>query len=205
MQFQIASNQLSGYAPLSVFDTQLVSNYAPTVTDKQDSYIVRLCFYEPTNSPDEPWLNRLVARFSSHHVCHVEILFHDNYAASIFADEVVFWRKRTFANTGYKIHSFDVPADSYWKMYAFAKDMSTKNIGFSNAKMICGPLIGWRGSSNKTYCSEFVTQTLQVGGVEFAMKMDASRSTPSTLLEFMNTHSNICFDTTAFKLGLAFG
>jgi hypothetical protein len=35
--------------------------------------------------------------------------------------------------------------------------------------------------------------------------MNASRTSPSALLKFLNTHSNICFDSTEFKLGLAFG
>jgi len=179
-----------------------VANYGPLVP--RDRMIIRLCFYEPKGT-GENWLNQLVAGFGKHYVSHVEILFEDDMAASIFADEVVFWRNRSYSNPQYRIHSFDVPTSSYWLMYNHARDMSKRNVGFSNAKMFCGPLIGYRGSSDLTYCSEFVTQTLQVGGVSFAMKMDASRSTPSTLLEFMNTHSNVCFDSTSFKLDLAFG
>jgi hypothetical protein len=167
--------------------------------------IIRLCFYEPRAS-DEHWMNRLVAAVSKHYVSHVEILFADDMAASIFAGEVIFWRKRSYANPYYKIHSFDVPAASYWLMYNHAKSMSLRNIGFSNIKMVFGPCLGWTGvSSDYTFCSEFVTETLQVGGVDFAMKMNAAKTTPSTLLDFMNTHSNICFDSTSFKLGLAFG
>ena len=181
-----------------------VENYGPSVGP--DRMIIRLCFYEPWGS-DENWLNQLVASFGKHYVSHVEILFEDNMAASIFAGDVVFWRKRSYSNPQYKIHSFDVPTSSYWLMYDFAKGCADRNIGFSNAKMFCGPLCGYTGggSSDYTFCSEFVTQTLQVGGVDFAMKMNAARSTPSTLLQFMNTHSNVCFDSTAFKLGLAFG
>jgi hypothetical protein len=179
-----------------------VANYGPPVPP--DRKIIRLCFYEPRGA-GEHWVNQLVAWFGKHYVSHVEILFQDDMAASIFAGDVVFWRKRSYSNPQYRIHSFDVPTKSYWLMYNYAQSMAQKNVAFSNAKMFCGPLIGYRGSSDETFCSEFVTQTLQVGGVDFAMKMNASRSTPSTLLEFMNTHSNVCFDSTAFKLGLAFG
>ena len=179
-----------------------VANYGPVVS--QDRMIIRLCFYEP-KGVGENWLNQFVASFGKHYVSHVEILFEDDMAASIFAGEVVFWRNRSYSNPQYRIHSFDVPVSSYWMMYNHARDTAKRNVGFSNTKMFCGPLIGYRGSSDLTYCSEFVTQTLQVGGVSFAMKMNASRSTPSTLLEFMNTHGNICFDSISFKLDLAFG
>jgi hypothetical protein len=137
-------------------------------------------------------------------VSHVEIMFDDDMAASIFADEVVFFRKRSYANPNYRIKGFDVSSSSYNLMYNFAKSASDRQVGFSNTKMFCGPFIGYRGSSDLTFCSEFVTQTLQVGGVKFAMKMDASRSTPSLLLDFMNSHETVCFESTAFKMDLAF-
>jgi hypothetical protein len=179
-----------------------VDNHGPMVAN--DRMIIRLCFYEP-RAADEAWINKVVAFFSKNYVSHVEILFEDNMAASIFAGDVVFWRKRSYSNPNYKLKSFDVATNSYWLMYEHAKNAASRNIGFSNTKMFCGPLIGYRGSSDSTFCSEFVTQTLQVGGVSFAMKMNATTSTPSTLLDFMNTHSNICFDSTSFKLDLAFG
>ena len=169
-----------------------------------DRMKVRLCFYEP-RAEDEHWLNRLVAWFGKHYVSHVEILFEDDNAASIFADETVFFRKRTYSNPYYRIKMFLVSPTSYWQMYNYAKGCSERQIGFSNSKMFCGPLIGYTGGyTDATFCSEFVTHTLQVGGVDFAMKMDAKRSTPSVLLEHMNSHETVCFDSNAFKLGLAF-
>jgi hypothetical protein len=200
---KLFSDNGDGQLVLNHGDSKCVPNGGSTIP-ATDRMLVRLCFYEPRGS-GENWLNRLVAWFGKYYVCHVEILFADDMAASIFADEVVFWRKRSYSNPQYKIHSFDVSKKSYWLMYNHASGMAARNVGFSNAKMFCGPLIGFRGSSDLTFCSEFVTQTLQVGGVEFAMKMNAGRSTPSSLLHFMNTHSNVCFDSTAFKLGQAFG
>jgi hypothetical protein len=167
-----------------------------------NSRTIRLCFYEP-RAENEHWLNRLVASLGSHYVSHVEIMFEDDMAASIFADETVFFRKRSYANPYYRIKAFTVNSQSYANMYTHVKSCAEQQIGFSNAKMFCGPLIGYRGSSDNTFCSEFVTHTLQVGGVPFAMKMDASRSTPSALLGHMNAIETICFDSTAFKLDLA--
>jgi hypothetical protein len=164
---------------------------------------IRLCFYEPRGS-DEHWLNKLVAWTGKHYVSHVEILFEDDMAASIFADDYVFFKKRSYSNPYYRIKMILVPSSSYDLMYDFAKRCSERQIGFSNTKMFCGPLIGYTGSSDNTFCSEFVTHTLQVGGVAFAMKMDATRSTPSALLNHMNLHETVCFDSTAFKLNLAF-
>ena len=171
---------------------------------KQDPMKVRLCFYEPRGE-SEHWMNRLVAWAGKHYVSHVEILFEDDNAASIFADETVFFKKRTYANPYYRIKMITVSPTNYWLMYNYAKGCSERQVGFSTSKMFCGPLIGFTGgSADETFCSEFVTHTLQVGGVDFAMKMDASRSTPSALLEHMNSHETVGFDSTAFKLGLAF-
>jgi hypothetical protein len=166
--------------------------------------LIRMCFYKPRGS-GEHWLNQLVASFGKHYVSHVEIMFEDDMAASIFADEVVFFRKRSYSNPNYIIKGFDVSSTSYWLMYNFARGCAERNVGFSNSKMFCGPFLGYVGSSDHTFCSEFVTQALHVGGVEFANNIVAHRSTPSTLLEFMNSHQTVCFDSTEFKLGQAFG
>jgi hypothetical protein len=165
---------------------------------------VRLCFYEPRGA-NEHWLNTLVAVTGKHYVSHVEILFEDDMAASIFADDVVFFKKRSYSNPYYRIKMILVSSQSYDLMYDFAKRCAERQIGFSNAKMFCGPILGYVGSSDSTFCSEFVTHTLQVGGVAFAMKMNARRSTPSALLNHMISHETVCFDSTSFKMGLAFG
>ena len=165
--------------------------------------IVKLTFYRPR--PDDFYINRFVAWTGKHNVSHVEILFHDNMAASINNEGEVFWKHREYRSNQYKVLSISVLTASYKLMYNYAYNMSKNNIGFSNFKMFCGPLLGYRGSSDSTFCSEFVMHTLQVGGVDFAMKMNASRMTPSGLYEFILKNSELCFDSTAFKLGVAFG
>ena len=165
---------------------------------------VRLCFYEPRNSEEEPWINHLVAYFGKHYVSHVEIQFEDEMAASIYAQEEVFFRKRSYANPCYRIKAFTISSQSYDLMYKFCASSASRHVGFSNLKMCLGPLFGYKGSSDLTFCSEFVTQTLQVGGVPFAMVTDAHKNTPSALLERISRAETVCFDTTAFKLGLAF-
>jgi len=164
------------------------------------AHTIRLCFYEPRGE-HEHWLNRLVASVGQHYVSHVEILFEDDMAASIFADDTVFFRRRSYSNPHYKIKAFTVSTSSYLQIYDFAKSSADRNVGFSNCKMFCGPWIGYTGSPDHTFCSEFVTKALQVGGVPFAMKMDACRSTPSRLLDRMNSIETVCFDSTSFKLG----
>jgi hypothetical protein len=166
------------------------------------SRTVRLCFYEP-RAENEHWLNRIVASIGSHYVSHVEIMFEDNMAASIFAEDTVFFRQRSYANPYYRIKAFTVSSKSYDLMYDFAQRCADQQKSFSNAKMFCGPILGYRGSNDNTFCSEFITHTLQVGGVGFAMKMDAGRSTPSSLLGHMNSIETVCFDSTSFKLDLA--
>jgi hypothetical protein len=178
-----------------------------TAEERRDEpgILLRLCFYEPRGGEKEPWINRVVASVSKHYVSHVELLFHDDMAASIFADDTVFFRPRRYANQNYRIKAFTVPAPSYRLVYEYAKSAAERQVGFSNAMMFCGPLVGFRGNSDDTFCSHFVTSALQVGGVPFAMKMDACRTTPSSLYERMNATETVCFDSTAFKLGQAFG
>ncbi len=65
------------------------------------SRTIHLCFYEP-RAANEHWLNRLVASVGSHYVSHVEIMFEDDMAASIFADEAVF-----FENEVMPIHTIE--------------------------------------------------------------------------------------------------
>ena len=173
---------------------------APVSKQDHGMKTLRLCFYEPRGQ-NEHWLNRAVASWSKHYVSHVEVLFDDDMAASIFVDETVFFRPRTYANPFYRIKAFTVSMTSHRLMYEYAKSASERQMRFSNAKMFCGPLMGFRGHADDTFCSEFVTSVLQVGGVPFAMNMDAGRSTPSSLLEHMNSIETVCFDSTAFKMG----
>lgn len=176
----------------------------PNVDPSEKCRKVRLCFYEPRGE-SEPWINRLAAFSGKHFVSHVEILFEDDSAASIFAEETVFFRQRTYSNPYYRIKMFLVTNSTYWLMYDYAWGCSQRQVCFSNTKMLCGP---WFGCTNwcpdSTFCSEFVTHTLQVGGVDWAMKLDAGRITPSQLLDRMNHNETTCFDSTAFKLAIAF-
>lgn len=203
--------QKQSFAYTSVPSTTTRTNPPPALNSQQNSQQqqknaprgrdrrVRICFYEP-RAANEHWLNRIVASLGTHFVSHCEILFEDEMAASIFADETVFFRKRTYANPNYVIKCFTVSNVDYHAMYNYARTAAQHGIKFSNAKMVCGPLIGYTGDSQHTYCSEFVTRCLQVGNVPFAMRMQASRSTPSNLLERMNSLESVCFDTTSFKL-----
>jgi hypothetical protein len=146
----------------------------------------------------------VVAYCGKHFVSHVEIQFADEMSASIYADEEVFFRKRSYSNPSYRIKAFTVSAQSYDLMYKFCESAAARHVGFSNLKMVFGPLFGYKGSCDHTFCSEFVTHALQIGGVPFAMKTDAHRNTPSALLEHISSIETVCFDTTAFKLGMAF-
>jgi len=188
--------------PSTVSEQRQLLAYGGQVAET-DTMIVRLAFLEPKS--DDYLINRFVAWTGKHYVSHVEILFHDNMAASINAEGEVFWKHRNYSSNQYKVLSIEVSSANYKLMYNYAYNMSKNKIGFSNFKMFCGPLTGYRGSSDSTFCSEFVTHTLQVGGVDFAMKMNASSMTPSGLYEFMLKNRHICFDSTAFKLGVAFG
>ena len=99
-----------------------------------DRMKVCLCFYEPRRE-NEHWLNRLVAWSGKKIVTPVEIRFEDNMAASIFADDTVLFRKRSFVDPYYRIKEFSVSPKSYWLMYNYALSCAERQIPFSNVAL----------------------------------------------------------------------
>ncbi len=95
--------------------------------------ILTLAFLFPTEK--DAFLNRLVARMSKHKVCHVELVFEDDLAFSIFADGCVFFRQRSFSNPDYYIISITVPSSEYHAAYSYCKSAAEHEISFSNYGM----------------------------------------------------------------------
>lgn len=167
---------------------------------------IRICFYEPRANNEHP-INIMAASIGSmflgkeYWVSHCEILFEDDYACSIFAGECVFFRRRTYSNPFYKVKAFTVGDEQYRVMYGYCQLMADEGIPFSNLKMTCAPMFGFFKGMNATFCSELVVRALQRGGVEFAKRLDPSRTTPSRLLYSMNRAETLLFDSTPHRMG----
>ena len=152
--------------------------------------ILTLAFLFPTE--EDAFLNRLVARMSKHKVCHVELVFEDDMAFSIFAGGDVFFRQRSFANPDYHIISISVPASEYLAAYSFCQSAVQHNISFSSYGMYASylqpnkcPFLNTGGSVQvgSTFCSKIVTEALQFASVVEAEHLIPCTTTPSCLFE----------------------
>jgi hypothetical protein len=130
--------------------------------------ILTLAFLFP-NATDAA-LNRLVARMSKHKVCHVEVVFEDDMAFSIFAGSSVFFRQRSFSNPDYHLISISVSNAEYQSIYNYCKSAAGHNIKFSDYGMYASYLqpkgcpflnTGESVRIGSTFCSKIVTEALR--------------------------------------------
>lgn len=152
--------------------------------------ILTLAFLCPTEEDD--FLNRLVARMSRRKVCHVELVFEDSMAFSIFAGSDVYFRQRSFSNPDYILISITVPEPEYLGIYSFCRSAVTHGIKFSDFAMFASylqpkgcPFLNTAESAvaGRTFCSKIVTEALQFGGNGEAEHLIPCTTTPSCLYE----------------------
>jgi hypothetical protein len=150
--------------------------------------IITLAFLFPTDS--DAFLNRLVARMSKHKVCHVELVFEDDMAFSIFAGGNVFFRQRSFSNPDYHIISILVPPSEYNAVYSFCQSAVQHEIAFTDYGMYVSylqpkgcPFLNTDGSvqTGRTFCSKIVTEALQFAGNSETEHLIPCTTTPSCL------------------------
>ena len=150
--------------------------------------ILSLAFLAPTAS--DHFLNRVVAQASEHGVCHVELVYEDDMAFSIFAGGTVFLRPRTLANPNYHIVSILVSNAEYSAARAFCESAIQHEIGFTDYGMYMSylqpkscPFLNTRGSiqAGRTFCSKIVAEALQFAGVEEVAHLIPCTTTPSCL------------------------
>jgi hypothetical protein len=150
--------------------------------------ILTLAFLYP-NATDAA-LNRLVARMSKHKVCHVEIVFEDDMAFSIFAGSSVFFRQRSFSNPDYHLISISVSNAEYQCIYNFCKSAAAHDIKFSDYGMYASYLqpkgcpflnTGESVRIGSTFCSKIVTEALHFADIQEAEHLIPCTTTPSCL------------------------
>jgi hypothetical protein len=150
--------------------------------------ILTLAFLFPSKTDD--FLNRLVARMSRHGVCHVEIVFEDDMAFSIYAGSNVYFRPRSFSNPDYQLISIAVPNSEYESVYSYCQSMATHEIGFTDYGMYASylqprgcPFLNTRESvqAGRTFCSKIVAEALQFSGNCEVEHLIPCTTTPSCL------------------------
>ena len=127
---------------------------------------------------------------SKHRVCHVELVFEDDTAFSIFAGGSVFFRQRSFSNPDYHLISVSVPNSEYQSVYSYCQSAAEHEIAFTNYGMYASylqpkgcPFLNTGGSveAGHTFCSKIVTEALQFAGNPEAEHLIPCTTTPSCL------------------------
>lgn len=152
------------------------------------SRILTIAFLFP--GPDDDRFNRFVARVSKNKCCHVELVFEDDMAFSIFKGSNLFFKPRSFSNPQYQLVSLFVTPTEYTAAYNFCKMAHSHEIGFTDVGMVAAylqlcPLINTRPTFEVgyTFCSKVVTEAMQIAGVPEVEHLVPCMTTPSTLFD----------------------
>lgn len=131
---------------------------------------VRVAFYRPTD-PNEPLINRITSYLTGKFV-HVELVFWDdrtkkqNLASSVWQNETVFFKRKTFGRTSWSFKSIQLPVKQVAAMKNFCQECATKSIPFNKMGLIRCVTPFPRPTCHTTYfCSEYVVVAFQKAGL----------------------------------------
>jgi hypothetical protein len=154
---------------------------------------IYLLFYKPTS--DDPFQNKIVAHFDGP-FCHVELAFPNKcgeepwertvYGSSIYQDESVFFKPKTYKRDGYVSYAIEVSTAQYHKIKSYCRDQMQRKVGFSKLAMYASYLpFQIYYNSNGTFCSKHCTSALQHAGVELVATLNPNLTTPSRLYRYL--------------------
>lgn len=157
-----------------------------------------LAFLRPPS--DDRWMNRLTAGVSKHGVCHVELIFENNLAFSIYHDSTPFLRQRTMSNPNYEFVSLSVSHQEYRAALQFCRSAVAEAYRFDELGMYLSVVhpgsCAHKPSSElgKTFCSKIIVEALQFADVEEVQGMCPSAATPSSLYAAVkNSQRRVCY------------
>lgn len=151
--------------------------------------ILTMAFLFPNESDNSP-LNKLVARISKFKTCHVELVFEDDMAFSIFAGTPLYFKQRSFSNPDYSLISTSVPHAEYAALYNFCQSSVSHNLGFTDVGMVLSVLqpthcpVFYTAPSVEigyTFCSKIIAEALQFAGTPEVEHLIPCTTTPSCL------------------------
>lgn len=169
-------------------------------------HAIHVLFLEP--APDDHWLNRLTSSFGERlhgkGFCHVEICIpagrssggNGYISSSIYNGEsVTMTQKKTFANPGYTVHTEMVSTRQLQSISDGISEANRRQMAFDPTGMILSVLPFSMGMTNdsKTFCSRYITELLQMGGVggDGIQSLDARITTPSKLHKILRKSVNV--------------
>lgn len=156
-----------------------------------------LAFLRPPS--DDKLMNRLTAGVSRHGICHVELIFENNLAFSIYHDSTPFLRQRTMSNPNYEFVSLSVSHQEYRAALQFCRSAVADGYAFDSRGMYLASVhpghCAERPSSavGKTFCSKIITEALQFADTQEVAALSPSAVTPSSLFAAVKDSSRrIC-------------
>jgi hypothetical protein len=192
---------------MQAFDLKVSNRYCQSkvasgivTDDKGARHQVTLAFYRP-GPDDTSFMNRFVRWISPNPYSHCELIFDNGLATSIMHGENIFCKKRRFASSQYVFKGFNVSRTAHDKMYNYACQQSNAGIPFSTCAMLA-PALGVKLQQypTGTFCSKYIVEVLQVGGVQWAENIAADFCSPSSLFDALKNESNVCFNTVPQRL-----
>jgi len=157
-----------------------------------------LAFFTPT--PQDDWVNRLVAKASQNPYCHVELYFETvNQCFSILLGEKATLKTKTLANPCYEIVTLLVTMQEYDACLHFCRKANDMNILFDDFGMWKSYFLPdfWPNSDSmskkKTFCSKIICEALKYANVRELSHRTPSIATPSRLYnDIKNSSRRVC-------------
>ena len=156
--------------------------------------------------------NKFVARICKRKTCHVELVFEDGMAFSIFAGSNLFFKPRSFSNPQYRMISLLVTHKEYADAYKYCLECARSEITFTDVGMCCAylqicPCVTSYTPSKEvghTFCSKIVTEVLLQAKIREVEGLTPCYTTPSMLYDSLEPQvNNRCIiSTVAFKRDL---
>lgn len=154
--------------------------------DKVQVYVL---FYKP--SPNDPPQNRVVAYWNGP-FCHCEIAIPERvgdepwdrivWGSSIYQDEPVFYKQKTYQRDGYASIAIEVSIPQLHSIRAFCRHHAERQTGFSMPAMYAAYFPFFQLiRTDLTFCSKHVAAALQAGGVPEVLDVNPALMTPSRL------------------------
>jgi hypothetical protein len=156
--------------------------------------------------PDDDKINQMVAKLSFYPCCHVELVFEDQMAFSIFKGSNLFFKQRSFSNPEYQLILLFVSPSEYDAVYSFCQQAHSSEVGFTDAGIVAAyaqpcPIFNTRPSFELgyTFCSKIVTEALQMGNVPEVEHLVPCMTTPSTLFSALKDSRRVVSHTVPYK------
>ena len=171
--------------------------------------ILTLAFLFPDAS-DKETLNKVVAWISTHKTCHVEMVFEDDMAFSIFAGSNLYFKRRSFSNPEYSLISLSIPHSEYNSLYKYCQSAVTHNLGFTDIGMVLSviqpthcPFYNAAPSVDigYTFCSKIITEALQFAGTLEVEHFAPCTTTPSCLYGVFKDSNRRIISSVSYKRG----